>query len=232
MEPFRSRNPAVLRALRAGFTLLEMLVVLAIITIVMGVVFTSQGAFNRTLILSNTAYDVALFIRSAETYGITTRVVGTAANAGYGVDFTASPNDRFTLFHDVLPSTPSGSNCHGVPVIGNVSDPNAPDAKPGDCLYSLSEKVTEYKIQNGITVKDLCTYSPGSGNTPSGWTCGRTKVDVTFARPSPEPKILYNGSTSNGATAACIVLQSGASTKRYVSIAASGNVAVLTTPCP
>ena len=53
----------------SGFTLVEMVVVLAIITVISGVVLSDQTSFNKTLVLANTAYDIALTVRSVETFG-------------------------------------------------------------------------------------------------------------------------------------------------------------------
>ena len=48
---------------KAGFTLIEMIIVIAIIGIITLVVIVSQGSFNKSLILSNAAYDLALALR-------------------------------------------------------------------------------------------------------------------------------------------------------------------------
>ncbi|MDP2651722.1 MAG: type II secretion system protein, partial [bacterium] len=115
----------------SGFTLVELMVVLAIIGVVMSIVLTNQGSFNKTLILQNTTYDIALTLRNAETYGLGSRAVGLAANLGYGVHFQNAPARLMTLFADTSPS-PDASNCHGLPAGGA----DAPDAQPGDCVYT------------------------------------------------------------------------------------------------
>ena len=61
---------------RAGFTLIEMLVVVAIITVVTAVMFSNQSNFSSSVLLANTTYDVALSARDAETYGLGTRAAG------------------------------------------------------------------------------------------------------------------------------------------------------------
>ena len=50
--------------LSKGFTLIELLIVLAIIATVTTIALSSQSNFNKTLILANTAYDIALTLRS------------------------------------------------------------------------------------------------------------------------------------------------------------------------
>jgi len=80
-----------------GFTLIEMLVVLAIMGVVLAVTVGGQRAFNRSIVLSNTAYDVALSIRQAQTYGVSGRVAqGTlSATYGYGVDIQSFPTNKY-----------------------------------------------------------------------------------------------------------------------------------------
>ena len=84
--------------LRRAFTLIELLVVLAIIGVIMTIVISSQGAFNKTLILSNAGYDIALTLRDTESYGLGSRASGTVANAGYGVQLQNSLPSSFILF--------------------------------------------------------------------------------------------------------------------------------------
>src|SRR5678810_853508 len=118
-----------LRASR-GFSLIELLVVLAIITIITAVVISSQSAFNKTLVLQNTAYDVALTLRFAETYALGSRARELTVNTGYGLHFTTGTPDSFAFFADVFPS-PDANNCHGLPS-GGVG---APNAIAGNCIY-------------------------------------------------------------------------------------------------
>lgn len=203
-----------------GFTLIELLVVLAIMTVITGIMITNQSSFNRTLILSNSAYDLALTLRATETYGISSRVTGSGvSDVGYGLHFGSAPTTSFILFADNTPS-PSAFGCHGLPPGGAT----APDARPGDCMYESSEGVTVYNLNNGITVSDFCAYVLGN------WSCastGLTSLDVVFARPDPNPFINGNG------TRACLTLTSAdGSSHRFVTVSASGAISANATSCP
>src|SRR5438105_4839422 len=105
-----------------GFTLLEMLVVIFIILILSSTVLVSQSAFNKTIILANTAYDIGLSIRSAAAYGIGSRATTAGfSNAGYGIYFAANTPTQYLLFADTLPPASIPSACHPTPVLGTTA---------------------------------------------------------------------------------------------------------------
>ncbi len=212
---------------RRGFTLIELLVVLAIIVTLMTIVFTSQSSFNKTLVLANTAYDIALTLRSAESFGLSSRASGSTANVGYGVHFQAETTGSFIFFADTDPPVGGGGLCH--PIIG---DPTGPGATPGDCVYTSSSdyKVNDYTLGNGIYVKDFCAYS-------GSWSCASTgliSLDIVFAQPNPTPSISTNGSYSAALTKACLVLASPSAPGgpyRYVSVESSGQITANASSC-
>ena len=204
-----------------GFTLTELMVVLAIIATITTVTLSSQSSFNKTLVLANTAYDIALALRTAETYGVGNRAIGGIVNAGYGIHFQKATPDSFTLFSDSQPA-PNVNNCHGLPVGGET----APDAKPGDCTYDglgSGEEVTTYTLGNGMLVSDFCVYTFGS------WSCASENLltlDIVFARPNPDPFINIQG------TKACIAVSSPQGDSRFIAVSTSGAITVDASSCP
>lgn len=192
------------------------------------VVITSQSTFNKTLILSNTAYDIALALRSAETFGLGSRAAGSMANAGYGLHFQ-SGTTGFTLFSDMDP--PVGSNpsilCHAPP-----ADPTGPNAKPGNCVYDISsgEKVTDYALGNGIRIKDFCAR-----DASNSWSCtadGLFSLDIVFLRPNPNPFVRVNGDMATPYNEACITITSTQGGTGNIFVRASGQITANATSCP
>ena len=217
MEPFHFRR---------GFTLVELMVVLAIMVVITGVVLTSQSSFNRTLVLANTAYDIALTLRSAEPRGLGSRVTSSASNAGYGVHFETGTSNMFTLFADIYPVPSSSSPCH--PKV----DPTTPDALPGDCVYEVNqgEWVLDYTLGNGITISDFCAYT-------SGWSCTSggniTSLDIVLSPPNADPFMSVNGSYNSSflVTKACITVTSPQGGSRFVSVAGTGEITANASSC-
>ena len=212
--------------------MIEMLVVIAIIGIITIVVITSQGSFNKSIILSNAAYDLALALRSAESYGLGSRVLTPeGTHTGYGLEFTVG--QTFTLFADPYPAQPTSSlGCHPAPPAGD----NAPDAKWGDCIYDSAQdqKVTTYTLHRGITVSDVCAYST-SGSFCAGASAPNhlDRLDIVFVRPNPTPFLSKDGAYDSGSpiTSACITLTSPQGGVKYVAVSAAGQIDANAAPC-
>ena len=212
--------------------MVELLVVLAIVVSITSVVLTNQGAFNKTLVLSNTAYDVALSLRSAQMYGIGGRAMSVAPT-GYGIHFDMATPNSFLLFADAYPApTVQSTMCH------IITDAAALDAHPGDCIYESGSDlmVTKYTLGNSITLTDFCVYVSNSA-TP---TCassgggGLSTLDIVFARPNPDPLMSANGvySALSPITSACLTLSSPLGGDRYVLVSSSGRILANAPSCP
>ena len=209
MEPIR---------IRRGFTLIELLVVFAIIAIISIVVLTSQSTFNKTLVLANTAYDIALALRSAESYGLGSRAFGTTVNAGYGLHFESGAPGSFKFFADTSPAASCGT----------------PDCKSGNHTYTngADALVRNYALGNGITISDFCAYALGSWSCAYALGGGLSSLDIAFERPNPNPFMSTNGSYSQSLTKACLVVSSPHGGAKYVSVAASGQITTDAAACP
>lgn len=189
------------------------MVVLAIIGVVSSIVISNQGSFNKSIILANAAYDVALSLRSVESYGIGGRVAGTARNAGYGIHFTTG--NSFILFADTSP--------------GTLSSCTTPDCKPGDHVYTSSadQFVQTYSLGNGVAINGLCAYSANNSSCTSA-----SSLDISFTRPNSEAFVTVNGATTLYTGKACLTLASPQGGSRSVTVTSSGQITVNIASCP
>lgn len=231
MESLRARllaphTPVVSR----GFTLVELMVVMAIIAIITSIALSSQSSFNTTLIGANTAYDIALTFRSAETYGLGSRVAGTVVDTGYGLHFERANPSSFVLFADTYPDPSTTSPCHP------ASDPSSPAAQPGNCSYDATEgeKIQTYNLGNGIQITDFCADVSGSWACANGGSASLSSLDIVFSRPNPDAFIAVNGAYDSSApvSAACLSVGSPQGGSHYVSISGNGEVTANATSCP
>lgn len=194
------------------------MVVLAIIVVISTVILSSQGSFNRTLMLANTAYDMALTFRSAQTFGLSSRAAGVAPNVRYGLHFqNATPNTSYILFADTSPAASCGT----------------PDCKPGDYLYTSGPRgdappVQTYGLNNSITIGNFCA------STGVTWLCenrsgpysgGLSALDITFSRPDADVSIrATTGGPYASYTAACLAVASPQGDVRTISISSAGQI--------
>ncbi len=155
---------------RRGFTLVELMVSIGIFAMMTALVVAKYSNFNGSVLMTNLAYDVALTIRTAQTYGLSVKNndpsnsdLSSSFKYGYGVHFDTrgNANKQIILFAD----------------------------KNGDQQYSgIGENISIYNVKRGATINKLCANvgcSGGPNNTKD--------LDIIFIRPDPKAIIcLYD----------------------------------------
>lgn len=221
-----------------AFTLVELLVTLSIITIVLAVILVNQSSFNRSILLTDTAYTVALSVRQAQSLGISGKVVASNNNVAYGihVDTNTTPIASYLQFADSLPGIGGAVNttvCPGHTVV----DPSNPEARLGNCLYdSAGEIVSSYKFSQGYTIASFCGYVGATSYCSNTGFPLLNSLDITFERPNTQTVMIgnANGTLEGDFDTSCIQIKapaSAGSSSRYVEITKFGQILV-TTSCP
>lgn len=205
-----------------GFTLVEMLVVLAIITVITMIVVTGQSNYNKTLLLTDTSYSVALSARQAQSFGLGSRKYGSVQNPGYGLHFSNATPASYTVFADIANTLAAPANCP-------IGTPGTPEQKPGNCRYDTTDGVVNtYTFSRGFTVKQFCGKT-GLTRYCSTDAAPLTTLDMVFTRPNTSTTIsgLVNGSILTSFSCAEITLtdQSKQAT-RTVRISSLGEISV------
>ena len=154
----------------AGFTLIEMLVVVGIIVIVTSTVLANNSKFGGTILLQNLAYDIALSSREAQIYGVSVRRFTTSFTAPFGMHFdvsTLQSSQAYTIFADA--GATGGGNGH------------YDCASPGtsDC-----ELVQTTNITRGFYIGQVCV-TPATGNED----CTNKILDIIYKHPEPDAYI-------------------------------------------
>jgi prepilin-type N-terminal cleavage/methylation domain-containing protein len=186
-----------------GFTLVEMVVVLAIIAIITVIAVTGQSTFNRTLLLTDTVYSVAFSAREAQSFGLGSRNYGNVTNPGYGLHFSSATPNTYTLFADTSNLLPAPTNppCP----MGTVG---RPDEKHGNCRFEAQDgTVSAYTFSRGFKIQRFCGKA-GLTRYCSTDAAPLTTLDTVFTRPNTSATIsgLVNGVSLTSFTCAEVTI--------------------------
>jgi len=174
-----------------------MIVVLVIIVFITAVAVTGQSAFNRSLVLTDTAYTVAFSIREAQNLGLSSRAVGGVYDAGYGIQFSTQTPTAYVLFADTSPASPGIDPADNPYCRGHEARVSTdPEAHPGDCIYNGSaELVRTYTLNRGFTISQFCGTRVSDNTQACSGTHFQT-MHISFMRPSTNTRIF--GRTIDG----------------------------------
>lgn len=156
---------------KGGFTIIELMICVFIFAMMTTLLLAKYGSFNTNVLLTNLAYDVALTIRNAQSYGLNVKSSPNEENKfnyAYGVHIALGT--EFIFFVD---TTPNG-----------LYDAN------------LGEKITSTTIKRGMNIGRICPGSSACYVLDSGYV-GADSIDITYKRPNPEAIIK---STTGGVT--------------------------------
>lgn len=206
-----------------GFSLIELIIVVAIMMVVTSAVLFRQSKFSSDILITNMAYEVALSVRDAAVSGLSSRASSTiSTRAGYGVHFAPDPGgrSRVTKFINFVDVSDVESSAVDVPST-SIFDYYYSEAD-GDIV----DKTVE--LTQGQSIREYCAKS-SNGQIDCG-PVGDMELNIVYARPDPDAHITTGVGTSmntNQYSEAKILVESGLGDKcRTVSISASGLVSV------
>jgi len=180
--------------------LVELLVSVAIFIFMTALLVAKYGNFNSSVLLTDIAYDVALTVRTAQTYGLGVTGTNSIFTYPYGVDFSTSNGTVLTLYSD------TDSNFY---------------------YSSVDVPVSTYTLTRGAVVKDLCldTVIPTSQRCGTDSTSVDVPaLDISFKRPDPTAHICAGADCSY--TYAQITIQGTDGSERLVTVQQNGEISV------
>lgn len=216
--------------LAAGFTLIELMVVLGIVVLMSLIILVSSSRFNSAILLRSLAYQVGLSIREAQLYGVAVRkapALGDCAIgpdsvfcASFGVHFPTPPSTRYVLFPD-------------------INNNAAYDDTDANGKLHVTETFT---AQYGFTISNICV--PGSGSIQCSTSCPSplpptvtacavpttpaiTSLDIAFRRPNPDAVISVNGNPATRYAGALIEVSAPGGAKRSISVSLTGQIVIM-----
>jgi prepilin-type N-terminal cleavage/methylation domain-containing protein len=187
-----------------GFTLIELVVVIAIMVVITAAVLLKQSRFDSSTLLRSLSYSVALTIRSAQVYGTSVRSVSTTGTAvfapAYGVYFSNATS--YMLFADL--------NNNGV-------------------YDSATDAVVQtYQIGAGFQISKFCgILTGGTRHCSTDASSPITWLNIYFKRPVPDAlfKSSTTGETYGGAYIQISAINDPTNT-HSVTVSSTGEIAV------
>ncbi len=83
-----------------GFSLIEMMIVISIMSVMTSVILVQHSTFNSTVLLKNLAYDLSLSIREVQIAAISVKSSGSGFDAPHGIYFASITPQEYILFYD------------------------------------------------------------------------------------------------------------------------------------
>jgi prepilin-type N-terminal cleavage/methylation domain-containing protein len=152
-----------------GFTLVELLITIVIFVMLTGVVLFNQNKFDSTILLKNLAYDIALTIRQAQTYGVNVKESPISGDfTSYGVYIKIEENKKIIFFSDLSSSKDR-----------RFSDADT-TCSPND---TSSECLQKYTLKRGNYISKLCVLDT------DGSCLDVDELTINFVRPNPDAYI-------------------------------------------
>ena len=179
-----------------GFSLIELLVSVGILTMITTIVLANHTRFNGSVLLGSLAYDIALSVRQAQVFGLSVREFSSDFQVAYGVRIAGS--NEYFLFVDRD---------------GNQKYDDATDAV-----------IETYTLGRGHIISEFCGYSSSGTPACSSSFPAITYLDIVFNRPDPDALMSSNepGSYSRGT----VTVMSGSGDTRTIEIASTGQISV------
>lgn len=199
---------------QGGFTLLELLVVMALLVILLSISLFNYSNFGRDVELENATYTTALAIRETQVYGINRALrKGTETNVkntftgkyAYGV-FVKKNEDNLILFKD-----PEGVIDDGV-YNESVS-----------CGISNSECYSKINLTRGNKITRIISYAASSGPSEID------KASISFIRPDPDAIIKVSAAGTVYSRLDIEISDPTGNFSRCVRVGAAGDISILKT---
>lgn len=181
---------------------------------VTGLVLVKYQSFNGGIVLTNLAYEIALTIREAQTYGINVKGQVSNFNLSYGVHLDTSSPTSFIMFADNQQNTPDQ---YGI---------RTGDGKYDGGSSSFDINVDTFMLKRGIVINKFCVGVSPEICSSSG---SGSKLDITFNRPDPSAIINYydgSGNWSRSSSARIQVIATGNNAKKDIIVQSTGQILI------
>lgn len=195
---------------RRGFSVIELLVSIAVGTVLLAVVVTNYYTSNDKLAIQSAAQELSIVIRQAQAYGLAVKESVTGSGA-------------FTYAYGVYFNYNSVTNASTYQLFVDRDNDNFYDVGSGTCGALTTECVETLTLRNGIKISAI-------HNSLSAIPAGATSLNITFKRPNPDAVIYFkdnSGTTILGPTTrGKVILTSPRGTTATISVDNTGQILI------
>lgn len=150
------------KSFRRGVTLIELMVVIALVVVLTAIVLLRQKTFENTILLRNTAYEFALSVREAQAYGVSVRRdTADAVSGRYGIHVSLSSPGSTILYSD----------------------------NDEDNMYDVGEDKQINIFPTPFNVKKICVVPVSGVEECSDSVPSIIGLEVLFIRPDPDARL-------------------------------------------
>ena len=216
-----------------GFTLIELIVVIAIMATISAIALLGNASFNHSILLSENTHNLATVMHNAQALGLSNQNVAGSSyeNVGYGFNVTTAGTDTYTIFADLTPPPTQLGGCFS-------TDPTLPDALPGDCRYNPGSDVLirQYHLDRGFTIRRFCAASGATTYCSDSPSFALASLDITFM-PTRSGAVITGTDGSSGGfsiwhgSTATLYVQAPGGETRCVTVRDTGQI-LLPQTCP
>ena len=217
------------RSTKKGFTLFELLISITIFVLLTALLLVKNSQFRGTTIMTNLAYDLALTVRQAQSYGINVQNTQNFGNQSA----TGAYSHAYGIHYDYN-ATPTQANPSQFNIYADINDNLNYDPGAGsDLLVQTNAIPIEYSVLKVCAVQKsdgITTYCTGQYGT--GLNQALNNIDISFRRPEPDAKIYVNCATNPSCAqtpmmSASIFLTSIQGEVREVYVTDTGQISVI-----
>ncbi len=168
----------------AGFTLVELLISVAIIGVISSIVLVKYSSFDSTVILKGYAYEIALGLRETQIKAVSVVRNNDGFDYPYGMTFSVGASTN-----DPVPD----SKKYMAFVFGSASVyPHYDHAE----ATPVADVLQTFDIPRSMFVSEICVTAGASERCSSDGSNPVTRLDISFRR--PEYKALFFATRDSG----------------------------------
>lgn len=179
-----------------GFSLIELIVVVSIFLIISSITLFKQSKFSSDILITNTAYEVALAIREAQVFGSGSKQgEDTSANRSksYGIFFDDGEAKNFLLFSEE-------------PVVSGQTKLYDSMYDPSNDAFSVEDTITLNRDQK---INDFCGIDGDDDEEQCASEADIEGLSISFVKPNLNPIIKgISGAEETVFSGAKIIVQS------------------------